>query len=178
MDTKLENLIMKALDYYDQQNSENKKYISDDTDITFQRSKEFSHDSDQVGDYEPKIYFQNKKQNMIENYLYEILGIFDNKTNIWVWSWVFPLIDNRLNQECKNLLKYGLNINIKNVESMDSYFIKTQLTNSRIYFKDKFQLDILIAVCSYLLGSKIKFIKEYKRKLNDDHYITYYYLLK
>ena len=172
MDTKLENLIIKALEYYDEQNLNNKKYISKDVNITVARLE------DSRIEQKPRIIFRNLKDDEPEDFTYEILGIFDNKTNIWVWSWVFPLIDRKLNQECKNLLNYGLNIEIPNLEVMDSYFIKTQLTNSRIYLKDKIQLDILLAVCSYLLGKKIKFIKEDTRKLNDEHYITYYYILK
>jgi hypothetical protein len=120
----------------------------------------------------PYIKFNNN------NFNYEILGIFDMKTSIWIWSWVFPFMDKLLNKESKGLLKYALNLNIGDIDSKDHYFLKTQLTNSRIYMKDKFQLDILLATCSYILGNNIDFIYPDVKILSPTHTVIYFLLIK
>jgi hypothetical protein len=180
MDTKLETLINKSFDYYDKQNItynnliESSNIIIDSPNSTLRNtSPEDNHETTIISQRElPYIRFKN------DNFNYEILGIFDMKTNIWIWSWVFPFIDKLLNKESKGLLKYALNLNITDIDSKDHYFLKTQLTNSRIYMKDKFQLDILLAICSYILGNNIDFIYPDVKILSPSHTVIYFLLIK
>jgi len=181
MDTKLETLIMKSFDYYDKQNTAyndliESSNITKKNPISRTRSDGGYTISSTITSQQilPYIMFEN----INNNFNYEILGIFDMKTNIWIWAWVFPFIDAQLNKESKSLLKYALNLNITDIDSKEHYFLKTQLTNSRIYMKDKFQLDILLSSCSYLLGNKIKFIYPDVKKLSPSHTVIYFLLVK
>ena len=52
----------------------------------------------------------------------------------------------------RNLLDYGLKQNVDNIEKMFTLqnYMKTQLLNSRFIINKKFQLDINLAICSFL----------------------------
>ena len=65
------SLIDKALKYYDNQKVKFKKY---------QTMKETIDREEQT------IKFED------ETYTYEALGIFDNTTKIWLWSWMDPTL--------------------------------------------------------------------------------------
>jgi len=102
---------------------------------------------------------------------FEILGIYDNINNIWIWGWVLPAINNKYIINSKYLLEYGLKIDINNIPEL--LFIKTLLTNSRILIGSSIELEINMAIVLYLLKNKILFIYKYKNKN-----ITSYYLIK
>ena len=102
---------------------------------------------------------------------FEILGIYDNINNIWIWGWVLPAINNKYIINSKYLLEYGLKIDINNIPEL--LFIKTLLTNSRILIGSSIELEINMAIILYLLKNKILFIYKYKNKN-----ITSYYLIK
>ena len=118
----------------------------------------------------------NDSINKFKNDDIEILGYYDNENKIWIWGWILP---NKISNLCYKLLDYGLNIDPTN-ESSYHHFIKSLLLNSRLIVNNLIELDINLAICSYILKDLIKFILPYKFYLNDnkDKYITYYYLVK
>ena len=60
----------------------------------------------------------------------------------------------------------------------DIILLKTQLTNSRFILEDSIQLDIHLALCTYLLNENIKFIYPQKNILSKNQIIITYYIIK
>ncbi len=154
---KISELILKSFEYYDNQNYIYKKYLNKNGILDGENSV---------------IIFEKEK------FKYELLGVFDNQTNVWIWSWMIPLIDNEKSNISKKLLNYGLNI-FPNNDSEDSIYLKTQLLNSRFLIEDKFQLEIHLALSSYLAKDNFKFLYPIKQYLDDKkkRYITKYFLI-
>lgn len=180
MDNKLKNLIIKSFELYDNQNHEYKYLFNSISKLSWMTQNE----DDYAGytdipktDLLPKIYFNDTNTGeQLAVYSYETLGIFDMKTKVWCWSWSIPLLDKIFTTYSKKLLKYALSLNISSTEESDNFFMKTQFINSRIFLKDKIQLDILIATCSYILGRDVLFI--YPHVIKEEPSIIQYLLIK
>lgn len=160
----LSTLIDKALNYYDAKNTEYNKYIVSSNIIVERESN--------------NIRFTDIDNTMFK---YEILGVFDNTTSIWMWGWMVPEFLYNETTIVRKLLNYGLKINPSLVSSVpdDKLYLKTQLVNSRFLLNDEFQLELHLAISSYLAKDNFKFIY-YKRKYlnkNQSRYITIYYLI-
>ena len=163
----LYNLITKALIYYDTQNKTFKKYIKS-TNIKFNRE-------------EGTITFKdNDKDNIFKH---DILGMFDNTTGIWMWAWMIPEFTDKETTIVKKLLYYGLKINTadNNMRKIveDKLYLKIQLVNSRFLLDSNFQLELHLAIASYLIKDNIKFIYPRIKYLNEEKtkFITIYYLI-
>lgn len=135
--TKFTQLIKDALEYYD-----NNKYKY------YDKVKSFKYYS---FDYKEKtITFYNKKKDKIYETKYELIGKFINYSNIWIWAWS----DGRQNKELINtsrkILNYALDLDEKNE------LLKTELITSRIQISSPIQIDIHLALASFL--SKQPFI--------------------
>jgi hypothetical protein len=154
----IKNIINKSLLNYD---------ISNEKFNTIINSKE----PPIINRNENKIIFKDKE------YDYEILGIFDDQTKIWLWSWLIPSINQESILISRQLLNYGLNLTPDD-NMVDQMFIKTQLTNSRFILEDSFQLELHLALCSYISNKNIKFLYPAPLALSDTHNITIYYIIK
>lgn len=153
------DLIVKALEFYDDKLLHYKTYLDtnyDDVEINWTL---FTIDF---------INGDNKKK-----FSFERLGYFDIQYNIWIWAWV--LSDFKATNEitCKYLLEYGIK------QERDNFIIKSMLVNSRIQIEDDIQLDINLAIYNYLLKDRIKFIYPYKKFIDRERqkYIIYYLLI-
>ena len=158
MDNTLENLIKKSLDYYDNLNEKYKNEIND---------------SDAKFNLTDKTIGFNKDINN-----YEILGLFDTQTKIWLWSWLLPNIVLGDSIISRDLLNYGLSLQPTEISENDHLFLKTQLTNSRFILEDEFQLQIHLSICSYLSKKKFKFIYPKINNISRNNYLIIYYLVK
>ncbi len=159
----LNTLIDKSLNFYDEQNKKYKEYLNED-DIVVTRDKNII-----------------KFNNLNKEFKYELVGMFDNTTNIWMWGWMVPdFLYNETNL-VRKLLNYGLKISPSVIIpiSDDKLYLKTQMINSRFLLNDKFQLDLHLAITSYLVKDSIKFIYYKKKYLNKEKtkYITVYYFI-
>lgn len=163
-DLELSILIDRAFEYYDKKNIEYNEYLHTEN-ISIDREKQ-------------RIKFPDIND---KDFKYEVLGIFDNTTHIWMWAWMVPEFMFNETEIVKKLLNYGLKINPSIVSPIpnDKLYLKTQLVNSRFLLNDEFQLELHLAISSYLAKENFKFIY-YKRKyLNKEKtkYITVYYLI-
>ena len=164
MNIEISDLIKKSFSYYDKQNDEYKKYIDND-DIELEMDKS-------------TILF--KKYN--KKFKYEALGVFDNSTNIWIWAWLMPFFERSKKKISEDLLYYGLKLEPKlggvNNDPVE-FYLKTQLVNSRFLLDDNFQLELHLALASYLAKDNFKFIYPRIKYLNADKtkFITVYYLI-
>ena len=157
----LRSLIKKAIEYYDNQKNNYIKFIENQNVVIDRISNEI-------------IFNISETETVIKEY--EILGYFDNQTHIWIWGWV--LNDYTLNQIklCKDLLNYGLKLEPYSNTS-EHIFIKSLLVNSRIKIDESETLEVNLAIYSYLIKDRFKFIYPYKI-LNNNIQITYYYIIK
>lgn len=122
-----------------------------------------------------KIIFLDKNDKKILESDYEVAGIFYKKYNIWIWSWAIPVIQKNKTIIARKLLNYALDIDLNNENNKHLKLIKSELITSRSKISSELQLDIYLALISYL--SKKKFI--YKRSFvlvddEPDNVIEYY----
>ena len=164
MNNKLELIIKKSLDLFDEQNIQYQEFIKSNNVnriVTYQ--DEVLIDDETFYNQKPNDVTDREARNLIyfnENntFNYEILGLYDIKTRVWAWSWSFPLLNKSFTYESRQLLNYALDKKVITSEDQETLFIKTQLINSRLSIPDSIQLDILLSLCSYLLQKRIKFI--------------------
>jgi hypothetical protein len=159
----LNQLVLKSLQYYDEQ------CINYFDLINIHNNIQFNMDNAEI-----VFFFDDEKTTLFDC---EILGYFDNQTNTWFWSWVL-LVNIEVTKLTKELLDYALKIELAGV--VEGFYIKSLLVNSRLQLTEYTQLDTLLAICSYLLKTKIKFILPVKKYLdnNKKEYVTFYYLVK
>jgi hypothetical protein len=170
MDIDLSTLIDKALDYYDKHNIEYSDYIKSDN-ISLDRDKNII----KFNDYTQSV------DNTKNVFKYEFLGIFDNTTNIWMWAWLVPEFMYNETNIVRKLMNYGLKISPTPTNRLNNekLYLKTQMVNGRFLLYDEFQLDLHLAISSYLAKDNFKFIYYKKKYLNKEKtkYITVYYLI-
>jgi len=161
----LASLVEKALEYYDMKSTKYNKY-KDIVDITVNRETGTLKFPDEIDK---------------EIYKYEIIGVFDNMSSIWMWGWMVPEFLYNETLIVKKLLNYGLKINPSVVLKVpdDRLYLKTQFVNSRFLLHDEFQLELHLAIASYLVKDNFKFIYSKKKYLSNDNkkYITVYYFI-
>lgn len=118
-----------------------------------------------------------KYKDEIINYDAELLGIFDETTNIWIWSWNISYENKKIGEITKELINYGLDITYTDKES-DKIYIKSILTTSRLYINNQLNLSILLAITTYLIKNKIKgfYQKSYPKNRKDN--LVLYYIVK
>ena len=158
-------LVEKAMHYYDIKSIQYEKY-KDVINIVINRE-------------DNTIQFPENIDKKI--YKYEVLGIFDNTTGIWMWAWMVPEFLYNETLIVKKLLNYGLKINPSILTKIadDKLYLKTQLVNSRFVLQDEFQLELHLAISSYLAKDSFKFIYSRRKYLSSDKlkYIKVYYLI-
>ena len=157
----LTQFIKKILEYYDEQNNEYKNLI-------FNKDNSINKD---------EITFNLDNKKIIKDL--ELLGYFDNQTNIWIWGWVIGNTTMEQTNICRNLLDYGLKLE-PGTNTIEHFMIKSILVNSRIQFDEAVQLEVTLALCSYLVNKKILFIYPNKIFLDENKtkFATFYYLIK
>ena len=97
----------------------------------------------------------------------EILAIFYDKFNVWSWAWAYTGLTNAENYLSKEILLYALKL-----ESELSY-LKSILTRSRGEIKDITQVDINLAIGSFII--KKPYIYPYIYTI--DNYNLVYFLI-
>jgi hypothetical protein len=177
MDDNIVNFIKKSLEYYDNQTNENKMYL-ENTKMELTR---MNYDNNIIT--ANSLYKIIKDSNVISEGNYELLGIFDFQTKIWISGWAIMMEAGNiaLNSLSRELFDYVYNLQLNN-SSYDIAlykYIHNLLINSRILIEDSIELDIYLASISYLLKNKIKFIYPHIIYINTDKtkYVINYYLI-
>jgi len=159
----LNHFLKKAITHYDNQNLKYYDFIKSQNATVNLKDNEIS-------------FFLNDDKTF--NSDIEILGYFDNRTNIWIWGWMLTgLLNTNISRD---LLNYGLKLEIGLTNTNEHFFIKSLLVNSRILVEDDIQLEINFAIYSYLMKDRYKFLYPWKKYLDKEKtiYITHYYLIK
>jgi hypothetical protein len=161
----LNEFIKKALIHYDNQN---KKYLS----ILNLNNENVIFNSENT---EITFIYDDKK----DIFDFDMLGYFDNQNQIWIWGWLLTNLNANQTVLSRELLNYGLKLEPSS-SSIEHFYIKALLVNSRIKIEEDIQLETNLAICSYLIKNKILFIYPRKRYLNNEktEYVTFYYFIK
>jgi hypothetical protein len=158
-ESSLNQFLNTVLEYYDDQTQ---KYYND-----------IKNHNIKINENTNEITFNENKI-----YKYELLGYFDNINKIWVWGWILPQYNTNETKIARNLLEYGLKLEPETNIS-EHLLIKSLLVNSKILIDTSTQLDIYLAIFSYLSRDRFLFIYPYKVLSEDKkNYITLYYLIK
>jgi len=99
----------------------------------------------------------------------EALGIYHKKARVWIWAWSIPEFNIIKINLSKELLLYALGL------GFESSYIKTLLITSRGSIIDPIQLDIHIALASYII--KKPYIYDFEQHVDDYSIFRYYILL-
>ncbi len=143
MENHIIDLIKKSLIHFDNQNKKYVKYLKD-TELDIITNKIINI---KTGD------------EINSNCLFdtEILGVFNHQSNVFIWSWSLPYLRMDETIISKELLNYGLKL-VPNSNTISHYYIKTLLINARNYIESDFDLDLILAIASYILKNKYNFI--------------------
>lgn len=99
------------------------------------------------------VVFFDKNKNEIFKSRYEIIGLYNTDVNTWTWSWAIPTFKKNNTGTARKLLNYGLMLD------PSVKYLKTELITSRFRVADFVQLDIHVAIASYI--SKNPFVYKY-----------------
>jgi len=119
----------------------------------------------------PRIKLFDSNKNLLLESSFENVGIFKQKNNIWQWGWSMNSINNNQNFISRNILSYSFKLKS---DIPSEYLLKSILLDSKHTIKNKLQLEILLAISSYL--SKFHFILKlpYLPNVNfEEEYINY-----
>lgn len=136
------DLVTNALRYYDK-NQE--KYMN-----LLRKAKYYTYEINRQDLQHSSIIFYDKNKKEILKSRYEFVGIYNPNVSVWIWGWAIPsLMKNQINL-IKKVLNYGIELDD------ESIFLKSELITSRFKIVNKLQLDMHIAISSYI--SKEPFI--------------------
>lgn len=161
------NIVATALEYFDRNTYKYKKFLSN---IKFYKIKHNNTDIDRS-----VIIFYNKHEKILAECKYEEIGNYYPKNNVWVWSWGIPSLPKNKSFLSRKILTYGLDININtsnndnknknnkkndinnyNIIDTTNIFLKAELITPRLRLNNIIQLEIHLAITSYL--TKLPFI--------------------
>jgi hypothetical protein len=126
----------------------------------------------------PRIKLFDSNKNLLLESAYENVGVYKQKNNTWIWAWSMNAINNNQNFISRNILLYSFKLRSE-IES--EFLLKSILLDSKHLIKNKLQLEILLALSSYL--SKFHFILKIPYlpdiiKNDNEEYINYKNLFK
>ena len=101
----------------------------------------------------PRIKLFDSNKNLLLDSSYENVGIYKQKNNTWIWAWSMNSINNNQNFISRNILSYSFKLR---TDIPSEFLLKSILLESKHLIKNKLQLEILLALSSYL--SKFHFI--------------------
>lgn len=142
----MSNIITNSIEYFDKNNEKYQnlkdkiKYISIGTIVDGVKKK--------------KITFYDKNKIELFSSRFEIISKYYKNHNIWIWGWGVPNLDNFNTNIIKKLWNYGVSLGFKN-DNLHQLFLKNELITSRFKIDDETQLDIHLALSTYL--TKIPF---------------------
>jgi hypothetical protein len=163
------NLIKNTLEYYDYNknkysNIKEKYFNLKDNNITFTKKRLID-------------IFQVDSE---YNYSLEFFGLYDLQTTIWTWAWALNSQSLKENDILKQLVNYALKLEAHS-NNNDHYYIKAQLLNSKILFKNSLDLELHLALILYLLKENIITIYEQKCYYDEEKtkiYFKFFFIKK
>jgi len=134
----ISDLVTKSLEYHD---SNQEKYSKLKSKFRYYKIERSSNDLESS-----KILFYDKNKKKIFSSRYQILGIYENSSKLWVWGWGVLRYGKPDTKLATEILNYGLNLNV----DVDSLLLKTYLINCKNSITSRVLLDIFVSIASYL----------------------------
>ena len=106
-----------------------------------------------------QIELYDKDKNLLFTYYYENIGQYVSSIQLWCWAWAIPYLPKKTTIIIRKILLHGIDL-----EYNDYEVLKLELLTSRFRIMHKVQLDIHLALASYL--AKKPFIFKYLDILN------------
>ena len=137
------SLVVNALEYYDLNNEKyshiykNAKYYK----IVLSNNDMKKND----------IILYDEHKNIILKSAYEIIGVYSKDTNIWAWAWAIPFFYKNSTYISKKIINYGIDLDPEEMT------LKTELITSRFRISNMIQIDIHVALTSYLSKNPVTF---------------------
>lgn len=144
------NLIPDSLEYYD---TNTEKYADVFKRVRYVKFIDVMKDMDHNVIH---MYDVNKKELLHSRY--EIIGVYNNKSKTWTWAWSIPRFRKNTTHIARKIINYGMDLD------PESRFLKTELITSRFRITNPIQLDIHVAIASYL--SKKYIVYKYVSYIN------------
>ena len=145
--------------------------------LNFLKKIEYIKISNSLNNLTPRIKLFDSNKNLLFESAFENIGIFKQKNSIWQWGWSMNCINNNQNFISRNILLYSFKLKS---DIPSEFFLKSILLDSKHKIKNKLQLEILLALSSYL--SKFHFILKLPflpdTIVNNEEYINYKNLFK
>jgi hypothetical protein len=119
----------------------------------------------------PRIKLFDSDKNLLLESGFENIGIYKQKNNTWQWGWSMDSINNNQNSISRNILAYSFKLK---TDIHSEFLLKSILLDSKHKIKNKLQLEILLALSSYL--SKFHFIFKLPilpNTITSDEYVNY-----
>jgi hypothetical protein len=146
-------LVADALEYYDINSEKYSNFFKSIHYIKFEESSSDLHNN---------LYMYDSNKNLLFKSRYEVLGLYASASKTWTWAWSIPYYKRNNTLISKKILNYGIDLD-------PTYkFLKTELVTSRFRINDAIQLDIHVAIASYL--SKQPFVYKYTVYSSSDVY--------
>ena len=135
--------VTNALEYYD---ANIEKYKNIFKNIKYIK---FAHGENDMSYNIINMYDKNKDK--IYSSRYEVIGIYNNEYNLWVWSWSIPTMKKNNTFTTKKIVNYGIDLDPK------YKFLKSELITSRFRISNPIQIDIHLSLASYLSKNPVIF---------------------
>jgi hypothetical protein len=148
---KMDSTIRDSLEFYDK----NQELYS----VFFNKIKYIKF-IDNINMTDDIIFYDENKKILLES-SYEILGVFLPKTQLWKWSWSIPSFNKKHTFISRKILEYAFNL-----DNNKEISLRSDLTNSKIKIVNDLQLDIHIALSSYI--GKQPLIFKFYNKFEDN----------
>lgn len=136
------NFVSKALEYYDSNKEKYRGLFKNVVNIEFVPRED--------GTKYDQIVMYDKDNKLLYRIPYEIIGIYNNLSKTWAWAWSWSSLKKISTTTSRKILNYAFDLD------PDKYhFLKTELTTSRFRINTEIQLDIHVALGSYLSKNPI-----------------------
>ena len=132
---KIDSTIRNSLEYYDKNCEKYNNFINK---IKYIKLINNNQSTDE-------ILFLDKHKKVLLQSPYEILGIYLPNQNTWRWSWSIPTFPKKYTFISRKILEYAFNL-----DQEKEYLLRSKLINSKINILNSLQLDINIALSSYI----------------------------
>lgn len=141
------DIVTKALEYYDKNNEKYNSILSKIRFIKFEPGTSADMDRTEI------ILFDKNKKELFKSKM-EYIGTYFTYSKTWAWSWAVPEYPKNATYISRKIFNYGSDLD----PSTENIFLRAELLTSRFRISNPVQLDIHVAISSYL--SKIPLIYE------------------
>lgn len=136
----MNNIIKSALENYDKNQEKILKMLKDIYYLKLNTTGRIKY-----------ITFYDKNKKKILESSYQLAGIYLESSNTWKWGWTLPGRNKDETDLSRKVLDYAFNL-----DNFNEIELRSQLINSTIPILNSMQMDINIAIISYI--TKIPFI--------------------